>query len=750
MVLRMSKSKKNKALPREKIDSHCLDYGLQKKEVDPNTHAVKSLLCRFCMRFGRESKKRKRAPTSNNQVWQEGNFRTDNYKAHMDLVHPKKFKEYSDCSADEKKVFFDKHPGSTPSVMKYLDTERPMILTFNRDVVDTLIGGILFDPDDEEAQKPRERALKIFKPIVAPVEGQTGGEERGGQPPPLEGANDGEAGDEDLNLEAYQVEIKRVKRFKIVKEFIAAGASFRSASRFVDIARNVCDQGDLAGCSEGVCAEYVRIICACSYQALSEILSTCWGYSIALDVGSAQGQSYIVLRVRFCVAGGLFNAHVIAVPLRTNKKAETQFKLCATVLDVLDKKWRNKLISIGTDGEPTMTGHVQGVQTLFQRAAKYEITRVWCGLHQLDLVAQREYSSLYGDTFTKALVKLITHLRQQIKLQMEMQATCPKFVDTRWLSMSRITKWLKKHRVRVFEHLKVATSAPDVPPEWWILVMCLDTVAQILGKTFRSLQGLTTLLANQEAQLKGLIVSLNELCKIEGPHQERELARLKPTEHVIKGEYSVALADAHDYINDQGLYVQGAYRKLQEDAPEEVDQIKRDVAGLFLGLFLGITEVVAVRDSNNRGLLKDLPPVLPHALAKTRAGPFCEFIRANKGRLQNAGWTEEDMEQISTDHQNLRVAYTSERQFKVALDQCTDAETGFEKGWALCNGRFEKLKLFAGGLASMFPNTATVEADFSLIGVEKPSNRTSLTDFSLEGVLHAKQLNKLRTICNQD
>ena len=160
--------------------------------------------------------------------------------------------------------------------------------------------------------------------------------------------------------------------------------------------------------------------------------------------------------------------------------------------------------------------------------------------------------------------------------------------------------------------------------------------------------------------------------------------------------------------------------------------------------------MVAVRDSNNRGLLKDLPPVLPHALAKTRAGPFCEFIRVNKGRLQNAGWTEEDMEQISTDHQNLRVAYTSERQFKVALDQCTDAETGFEKGWALCNGRFEKLKLFAGGLASMFPNTATVEADFSLIGVEKPSNRTSLADFSLEGVLHAKQLNKLRTICNQD
>ena len=39
----------------------------------------------------------------------------------------------------------------------------------------------------------------------------------------------------------------------------------------------------------------------------------------------------------------------------------------------------------------------------------------------------------------------------------------------------------------------------------------------------------------------------------------------------------------------------------------------------------------------------------------------------------------------------------------------------------------------------MFPNTASVESDFSLIGVEKTVYRQSLTDFSLEGILHAKQ-----------
>ena len=55
------------------------------------------------------------------------------------------------------------------------------------------------------------------------------------------------------------------------------------------------------------------------------------------------------------------------------------------------------------------------------------------------------------------------------------------------------------------------------------------------------------------------------------------------------------------------------------------------------------------------------------------------------------------------------------------------------------HGRFEKLKEFCGGLATVFPGTATVESDFSLINYEKNDFRTALTDLSLEGILHSKQ-----------
>ena len=72
--------------------------------------------------------------------------------------------------------------------------------------------------------------------------------------------------------------------------------------------------------------------------------------------------------------------------------------------------------------------------------------------------------------------------------------------------------------------------------------------------------------------------------------------------------------------------------------------------------------------------------------------------------------------------------------------------TSFAKGWAAVLGRFERLKEFCGGLATVFPGTATVESDFSVLNYEKNIYRTALTDFSLEGILHCKQFQKLDSL----
>ena len=161
----------------------------------------------------------------------------------------------------------------------------------------------------------------------------------------------------------------------MVLGFVSKGASFRIVSRFVDVAREVTKLSYLQGCSEGVCATYIRIICAASLQAIHEVLRRCWTYSIALDVGHAQGTSYIDVRIRFCTSTRmLVNIHVISLPLHTKKTAETQFNTACKALDAIDFSWRSRIVSIGTDGERTMTGRLSGVQTRFEQAATF----LWC------------------------------------------------------------------------------------------------------------------------------------------------------------------------------------------------------------------------------------------------------------------------------------------------------------------------------------------------------------------------------------
>jgi hypothetical protein len=50
---------------------------------------------------------------------------------------------------------------------------------------------------------------------------------------------------------------------------------------------------------------------------------------------------------------------------------------------------------------------------------------------------------------------------------------------------------------------------------------------------------------------------------------------------------------------------------------------------------------------------------------------------------------------------------------------------------------------FCGGLASPFPNTTTVESDFSVLKWENDPHQSNITPFSLEGILHCRQIRSL-------
>ena len=120
-------------------------------------------------------------------------------------------------------------------------------------------------------------------------------------------------------------------------------------------------------------------------------------------------------------------------------------------------------------------------------------------------------------------------------------------------------------------------------------------------------------------------------------------------------------------------------------------------------------------ESNDKGDI--LPPVLPYQIMKLEMREFVTIMNQHSVRLNNF-FTPSDLEDIDQDFVSLKRAIREEPILKAIVDKC-DTHTSFKDGWAPMQDCFPKLMDFCGGLATAFPNTASVESDFSIINWEK-------------------------------
>ena len=123
---------------------------------------------------------------------------------------------------------------------------------------------------------------------------------------------------------------------------------------------------------------------------------------------------------------------------------------------------------------------------------------------------------------------------------------------------------------------------------------------------------------------------------------------------------------------------------------------------------------------------------------------FSDILRKHLLQLNNS-WSQSQIDLLESQHRDLRFEYQQNEIFSKALDSF-NYFTSFEKAWLIVEPKFNVLRDFCGGIATVFPNTATVEADFSNISWEKDDSRTALTDLSLEGILQCKQWDLLNRL----
>lgn len=700
-------------------------FGVTVAERSPSERAeVVSVKCLFCEYFGREvvpkgpaagggSRKRSRSKTVK---YFRAPFRVDNMRLHHDAQHKEKWCEYKTLSDDEKKVFFDTVPVRN-TLRAHFEGETELRFDMERDIVQVLIADLLFDAEADNAVAERDSALRFFTV--------------------LEDSDESEDSDEEDEKD-YTVFIRSTRLFHLIVRFVARGASFRMAEGLASDVLEVTEMSCFAGASRERVTHFVRVVCAANLQTIGHCLRRVYSFGIALDVGAKSGTNYLDIRARFVHGAKLINLHLLAIPLHDGKRAPVLFAAATRMLDTLAPDWKNQLIGVSTDGEPTMTGCITGVATQFAQATNHPCVKVWCGLHQVDLVVQEEYLLLYNEEYIGILTALISFLRRQFNLIASMGSTCPKFMDTRWAAMKRVTSWLDDEGVVVREYLEVKSAACSPELSWWVLTIALNAIACEISTVVCRLQGLKTRLEEQELELEKLVQTLVELGSVEGPLESDAIAMLDPFVHVSRNGYCCSLQSARSFVEDQGSFVMNSL----DDLPfAEVNTVMKSVAGLFCGLVSGISNVVAVRSASASQAESQIGACVPSTVRKTRASVFSGLVKRQKGRLTSAGWSLSKIEEIESEHRAFLRAYRDEDEFKTDLDSKALSTTDYDLLWEVCASRFPILQEFCGGLAVIFPNTAPVEADFSVIGWEKDVYRKSLGDFSLEGILQCKQHN---------
>ena len=543
----------------------------------------------------------------------------------------------------------------------------------------------------------------------------------------------------------YTATIPKTKnqQFELSIESVACGASFRLTSKMIERTCQVMSLPTLRSCTRQSISSYIRTVSAVNLQRISSLLKQSWAFSIALDSATHFGTSYLDIRFRFYIKEGqkIVNLHGCTLPMYERHTGDVIAKMTVSFLDQMCPNWRVSLISATSDGAANMTGRFSGAITRIQQHlhAGCDLFRIWCGAHQLDLVMEYVFKHFVRDAFFTGMTDFILHLTCQHKLIHAMGTTCPHVVN-RWLSTDKVTMWFKSHRPEILDHIQKTQPITAPSTMWWIYLLAMDCFTSHTAATFRKIQGLTTLVCQQQEQLYELIDTLMEQIDATGPHTQEERENMNHNTNINEGGFMVKRADVKEFLIGLSSWVE----ELMDDTDEEqLDNMIEDIGRVFLSACKGINSIMIHRKNDNTPQAdpqRSLPPVLPHELVRVTAANFIRKARQQGTRLQKHFGVSSHLDIIADEHKALLAAYRHEEVLAICIDGC-DANTSFECAWALLSGRFPHLAEFCGGVASIFPSTSTVESDFSVLRWEKDDHRKSISDFGLEGVMQSKQYN---------
>jgi hypothetical protein len=471
-------------------------------------------------------------------------WRTDPFTQHLKLAHKEKRAEYAEFRAAAKDAFFD--GGSCMPYASTLDAHRDnrsedIFFWISKEIVVRMLGDMLFNP--LESNEKVESALSIFE---TDDEGPRGNGER-------------------------KVTIKKFMAFALVVDYVSSGLSFRQACAFLKSKSERTGLKKISGLRDQDVCRFVRAI-GISLQKMSDLLRSkeCWSFSIAFNGDTTvQDRSFLDVRLRLLVGGCIENLHLLAIPLREAHTGLSMAKLVHALMIVLcGEIWKRKLVGICTNGARNMKGRLSGAVTHLAAGTLPGFFRVWCAAHQPDLVIQVLISALCDEMFYTKLTALIGHLRRQQNLIAAMRSTCPTVASTRWLSLGRVFRWLAKNRARLFEHFSKKRPSCEPPLSWRVILLAVEALMDPVDTCFKSLQGLTTIISEQDDLQRSLASSFRPLLVMKGPLPSAELAAYRSRSrkiYVFGAELATTRPNVADFIADLGSFAMSCHQSLESD-----------------------------------------------------------------------------------------------------------------------------------------------------------------------------------------
>ena len=203
---------------------------------------------------------------------------------------------------------------------------------------------------------------------------------------------------------------------------------------------------------------------------------------------------------------------------------------------------------------------------------------------------------MFDETFVHVIQVITGYLRWQKNLIQRMKATCPHFMDSRWLSMGCLLNWLIDKRQDIQKHFCKQNLPYRPPDDWWMELFALANIVDTINITFRALQGKQWLQDAQKQHLKKLQQELIQIVSISTGGVE-----LQDIPGVFQlGCFQVSMASAESFLLNLGsTYVIELINTYKTRNEAHYKMLMERIANLFLHLVYRIHILESQRNENN-------------------------------------------------------------------------------------------------------------------------------------------------------